>query len=153
MGDLPKVRITPARPFLHSGVDFAAPYQVLFSRRRGAKSTTPYIVIFVCMATKAIHIELVGDLTFESCIGAFRRFVARQWRCMHIWSDQGRNFVGANKELFAAWTEGKLEFEGAVAESLALDGTQWHFIPAYSPHIGGLWEAGVNLWNITCKEY
>ncbi|XP_046976484.1 uncharacterized protein LOC124542600 [Vanessa cardui] len=75
-----------------------------------------------------------------------RRFVARRGRCAHLvesWSDQGRNFVGANKELSIVWREAQLEFEGQIAETLALDGTQWHFIPAYSPHMGGLWEAGV----------
>lgn len=143
MGDLPEVRVTPARPFLHSGVDFAGPYQVLMSRSRGAKCSKAYIAIFVCMSTKATHLELVGDLTAESFIGAFRRFVARRGRCTHMWSDQGRNFVGANKELAAAWAEAGLGFEEDVAQTLALDGTQWHFIPAYSPHVGGLWEAGV----------
>ncbi|CAK1579886.1 unnamed protein product [Parnassius mnemosyne] len=77
MGDLPRVRITPARPFLHSGVDFAGPYQILRSKGRGFNITKAYIAIFVCMSTKAIHLVLVGDLTSEAFIGAFRRFVAR----------------------------------------------------------------------------
>lgn len=102
MGDLPKQRVTEARPFLHSGVDFAGPLQVLMSKGRGAKSNKAYIAIFVCMAVKAIHLELVGDLTSESFVGAFRRFVARRGRCTHLWSDQGRNFIGADKELATA---------------------------------------------------
>ncbi|XP_022817401.1 uncharacterized protein LOC111350200 isoform X1 [Spodoptera litura] len=134
---------TPAKPFLNSGVDFAGPYQILASKGRGIRTNKAYVAVFVCMATKALHLEMVGDLTTESFIGAFKRFVARRGRCSHIWSDQGRNFVGANKELADAWKEAKLEFDSIIAASLALDGTQWHFIPAYSPHIGGLWEAGV----------
>ncbi|XP_022816835.1 uncharacterized protein LOC111349816 [Spodoptera litura] len=143
MGDLPRARVTPAKPFLNTGIDFAGPYQVLMSKGRGARTNKAYIAIFVCMSTKAIHLELVGDLTSDAFIGAFRRFVARRGRCAHIWSDQGRNFVGANKLLAGDWAEAKLQFEGPVAEKLALDGTKWHFIPAYSPHMGGLWEAGV----------
>lgn len=143
MGDLPKVRVTPAKPFLNSGVDFAGPYQVLASKGRGVRTNKAYVAVFICMTTKAIHLELVGDLTTESFIGAFKRFIARRGRCSQIWSDQGRNFVGANKELAEAWKAAKFELEGPVAESIALDGTQWHFIPAYSPHVGGLWEAGV----------
>ncbi|XP_052742637.1 uncharacterized protein LOC128198921 [Bicyclus anynana] len=69
-----------------------------------------------------------------------------------MWSDQGRTFIGANKELAAAWAEAKLEFDGQIAESLALDGTQWHFIPAYSPHMGGLWEAGVKSMKYHLKR-
>lgn len=143
MGDLPKVRTTPARPFLHSGVDFAGPIQVLISRGRGAKSSKAYIAIFVCMATKAIHLELVGDMTSESFIGAFHRFVARRGRCTHIWSDQGRNFVGANKLLMEAWKEAKLELPAHLCDVLASEGTTWHFLPPYSPNFGGLWESGV----------
>ncbi|CAK1595738.1 unnamed protein product [Parnassius mnemosyne] len=143
MGELPKARVTPARPFLHSGVDFAGPLQVLHSKGRGAKTSKAYIAIFVCMVTKAIHLELVGDLTAESFIGAFHRFVARRGKCSHIWSDQGRNFVGANKDLADAWKQARLEIPGYLIDTLALDGTQWHFIPPHSPNFGGLWEAGV----------
>nr|XP_026486537.1 uncharacterized protein LOC113393726 [Vanessa tameamea] len=95
------------------------------------------------MSTKAIHIELVGDLTSQAFIGAFRRFVARRGRCSHLWSDQGKNFVGANKQLVEAWNEAKLDYKEEIAQTLTTDGTQRHFIPAYSPNFGGLWEAGV----------
>ncbi|KAJ0169346.1 hypothetical protein K1T71_015230 [Dendrolimus kikuchii] len=152
MGDLPKVRVTPARPFINSAVDFAGPYQVLMTRGRGAKTTKCYIALFICMVTKAIHLELVGDLTSETFIGAFRRFVSRRGRCHHLWSDQGRNFVGANKELLLAWKEAELEFQGVISETLALEGTQWHFIPAYSPNFGGLWEAGVKSMKYHLKR-
>ncbi|XP_048480955.1 uncharacterized protein LOC105389072 isoform X1 [Plutella xylostella] len=130
MGDLPTARVNPARPFYNSGVDFAGPYQ----------------------ATKAIHLELVGDLTSEAYIGAYRRFISRRGRCSHLWSDQGRNFIGADKELKTALKEAKLDFEGDIAETLAKDGTQWHFIPGYSPHMGGLWEAGVKSMKYHMKR-
>lgn len=143
MGELPKVRVTPARAFLHSGIDFAGPYDVLMSKGRGAKTNKAYIAIFVCMSTKAIHLELVGDLTSEAFIGAFRRFVARRGRCSDLWSDQGRTFIGANKALAEAFKEANLEFGDYISNLLAHDGTQWHFIPAYSPNFGGLWESGV----------
>ncbi|XP_075990340.1 uncharacterized protein LOC142985992 [Anticarsia gemmatalis] len=152
MGDLPKERVTAARPFLQCGVDFAGPYNILMSKGRGAKTNKDYISLFICMATKAIHLELVGDLSSEAFIGAFRRFVSRRGRCNHMWSDQGRNFVGANKELKDAWKEARLEFEGDIVDILAKDGTQWHFIPAYSPNFGGLWEAGVKSMKYHLKR-
>lgn len=141
MGDLPVERVTPTRPFLHSGVDFAGPFQTLVSKGRGNKTTKTYIAIFICMSTKAIHIELVGDLTSEAFIAAFRRFVARRGKCSHLWSDRGRNFVGADRELHELWNEAQMTTE--VANTLTTDGTQFHFIPPYSPNFGGLWEAGV----------
>lgn len=143
MGDLPAARVTPTRPFLHSGVDFAGPLQILVSRGRGMKCTKGYICIFICMSTKAIHLELVGDLSTESFLGCFRRFVARRGRCSHIWSDQGTNFVGASKELAKMWQEAKLSIPEDLINILAEDGTHWHFNPPYSPNFGGLWEAGV----------
>lgn len=152
MGELPKVRVTPARPFLHSGVDFAGPYDVLMSKGRGAKTNKSYIAIFICMSTKAIHLELVGDLTSEAFIAAFRRFVSRRGRCSDLWSDQGRNFVGANKSLAEAFKEANVEFGDHVSNLLAADGTQWHFIPAYSPNFGGLWEAGVKSMKFHLKR-
>ncbi|XP_033314658.1 uncharacterized protein LOC117213421 [Bombus bifarius] len=48
---------------------------------------------------KAVHIELVGDLTSEAFIAALRRFIARRGFCVTIYSDNGTNFVGANNEL------------------------------------------------------
>lgn len=143
MGDLPKVRVTPARAFLHTGVDFAGPFNISMSKGRGIRTQKAYICVFICMSTKAMHLELVSDLTSEAFIAAFKRFVARRGKCSDIWSDQGRNFVGANKELMAAWKEANLVFEGVISNTLALEGTQWHYIPAYSPNFGGLWEAGV----------
>ncbi|XP_026745741.1 uncharacterized protein LOC113507087 [Trichoplusia ni] len=141
MGDLPLERVTPTRPFLHSGVDFAGPLQTLVSKGRGNKTRKTYVAIFICMSTKAIHLELVGDLTSEAFIGAFRRFVARRGKCSHLWCDNGKNFVGANRELHDLWNEAQMT--GEVTSTLATDGTQFHFIPAYSPNFGGLWEAGV----------
>ncbi|XP_045506863.1 uncharacterized protein LOC123703037 [Colias croceus] len=143
MGDLPEMRVTPSRPFLHSGVDFAGPLQILTSRGRGSKTNKAYICIFVCMSTKAVHLELVGDLSTDSFLGALKRFVARRGRCSHIWSDQGTNFVGANKELLELFQQANLQIPGHLPATLAEDGIQWHFNPPYSPNFGGLWEAGV----------
>lgn len=98
MGDLPSARVTPARSFLKSGVDYAGPIQILPTRGRGAKCDKAYIAIIVCMATKAMHLELVGDLTTDTFIAAFRKFIARRDKCNHLWSDRGTNFVGTNKE-------------------------------------------------------
>lgn len=143
MGDLPESRVTPSRPFSRSGVDFAGPVYVLNSKGRGAKTSKAYICIFICMAVKAIHLELVSDLTSDAFIAAFKRFVARRGRCKELWSDNGKNFVASNKELYAMWKKSGLDLPKHTAEQLANDGTQWHFIPPYSPNFGGLWEAGV----------
>lgn len=60
MGDLPKDRVTPSRAFLHSGLDYAGPFNIKISRNKTGKA---YLCIFICFATKATHLEIVSDLT------------------------------------------------------------------------------------------
>ncbi|XP_048486334.1 uncharacterized protein LOC125490598 [Plutella xylostella] len=113
------------------------------SKGRGQKTMKAYICLFVCMATRAIHLEAVTDLTAQGFMNAYRRFVARRGHCAHLWSDNGTNFVGSAKELKVLFEEGKANMSTQVAELLANDGTTWHFIPPRMPNYGGLWEAGV----------
>ncbi|CAH2017105.1 unnamed protein product [Acanthoscelides obtectus] len=142
MGVLPKARVTPAPPFHTTGVDYAGPVMIKDKPGRGAKLTKAYIALFVCFATRAIHLELVSSLTTETFIGAFRRFTARRGKPQEIWSDNGSNFRGAEAELrelasFLAQNKAHLQ------ENISNTGVNWKFIPAFSPHMGGIWEAGV----------
>ncbi|XP_055588999.1 uncharacterized protein LOC129741299 [Uranotaenia lowii] len=101
MGDLPAERIKIARPFKKVGVDFGPVYLRPVPRRAAVKG---YVAVFICLCTKAVHLELVSDLSTERFLQAFHRFVARRGRCSDVYSDNGTNFVGARnklKELFA----------------------------------------------------
>lgn len=144
MGNLPTCRVSNCRPFINVGVDYAGPILLKESHRRGRVHTyTCYIAIFVCMATKAVHLELVNGLTSQAFIASLKRFMARRGKCLTIYSDNATNFVKANKELK------KLEFlmntsdSNLVTDFLANDHIEWKFIPARSPTFGGLWEAAV----------
>lgn len=143
MGNLPAPRVTPSRPFCHAGVDYAGPINVRVSKGRGTKTYKGYMAIFVCLSTKAIHIELVSDMTTEAFIAAFRRFTSRRGLCTDMYSDCGTNFVGAGTKLSSDFEKSINEATREVGELLATNGTQWHYIPPASPHFGGLWEAGV----------
>lgn len=138
MGSLPSVRCTPARAFLHSGVDYAGPIQVRTTKGRGHRSYKGYICLFICMATRAIHLDMVSDMSTQAFLACFRRFVARRGHCAQLWSDNGTAFIGAAKEL-----EQLKIIQGDVAEYLENNGTEWHFIPPHAPNFGGLWEAGI----------
>ncbi|KYM98106.1 hypothetical protein ALC62_11199 [Cyphomyrmex costatus] len=139
MGDLPKERVTPHRAFINSGLDYAGPFPIKLSRNKTGKS---YLCIFVCLSTKAVHLELVSDLTTTAFLNALKRFMARRGRCANLFSDNGTNFIGANNELQALSRMIKGEREN-IERFLADQSVQWHFIPAHSPHMGGLWEAVV----------
>lgn len=143
MGQLPSARVTACRPFHQSGVDYAGPIAIRPTKGRGYRSTKGYISLFICMATRAIHLEVVSDLTSEAFLAAFKRFVARRGHCAELWSDNGTNFVGANRELKNVFHQERSVAAGDIANWLATNGTNWHFIPPHSPNFGGLWEAGV----------
>ncbi|XP_061717739.1 uncharacterized protein LOC133525497 isoform X1 [Cydia pomonella] len=143
MADLPSSRVTVARPFHRTGCDYAGPINIRISKGRGCKSYKGYIALFVCMVTRCIHLEAVSSLTTEGFLAAYRRFVARRGPCKEIWSDNGSNFVGASKELRILFQQGEASVMKEVAEALANEGTEWHFIPPRAPNFGGLWEAGV----------
>ena len=135
MGQLPSARAKPARPFLRSGVDFAGPIQLRTAKGRGHKSYKGYICLFICMSTRALHVDAVSDLTSEGFLQAFRRFVARRGHCQEVWSDNGTNFVGAAKELGDLFSKEKDSILPEVAEALATNGTSWHYIPPRAPNL------------------
>ncbi|XP_043485904.1 uncharacterized protein LOC122513563 [Polistes fuscatus] len=142
MGELPVDRVVGSRAFANSGLDYAGPVKVRMSKGRGNRSGKGYIALFVCFATRAIHLELVSDLSSESFLCAYRRFVGRRGICRNLYSDNATNFQGADKELKAMFRRAS-DFYHRVASLLANDGTSWTFIPPNAPHYGGLWEAGV----------
>lgn len=152
MGSLPPVRVTPTRAFQHSGVDFAGPIDLRLSKGRGCKTQKGYLSIFVCMVTRAIHIEIVTSLTAIDFVSAFKRFVARRGRCSDIWSDNATNFIAGNKELNNQFGTTIRQVRSDIENLLANDRTTWHHIPASGPHFGGLWEASVKLIKFHLKR-
>ncbi|XP_062557524.1 uncharacterized protein LOC134222387 [Armigeres subalbatus] len=142
MGELPSPRVIVSRPFTKTGVDYFGPVYIRPAPRRTAVKA--YVAVFVCLCTKAVHLELVTDLSTERFLQALRRFIARRGRPSDIYSDNGTNFVGARNqltELFRMFKDN--QHHDRVTTELAENGVQWHFIPPKAPHFGGLWEAAV----------
>ncbi|XP_060831683.1 uncharacterized protein LOC132915932 [Bombus pascuorum] len=144
MGDLPAARITESRPFTNIGIDYCGPFFVKERKDHNRRKIKVYVAIFICLAVKAVHIELVSDLTSEAFIAALRRFIARRGFCSSIHTDNGTNFVGANNELRELRNLLRSDDHKAKVQSFLADRQiEWHFIPPNSPHFGGLWEAAV----------
>jgi hypothetical protein len=78
MGNLPKSRVEPTRPFSISGEDYAGPIYIKECRGRSKRTVKAYICVFVCFSTKAVHLELVGDLTTQTFLNALKRFISRR---------------------------------------------------------------------------
>ncbi|XP_041448477.1 uncharacterized protein LOC121404030 [Drosophila obscura] len=92
MGDLPSSRVTFSRPFTYTGVDFAGPFDVKSFTGRACRISKGYVCVFVCFTTKAIHLEAMSDLSTDTFLAAFARFVARRGCPHEVHSDNGRNF-------------------------------------------------------------
>ncbi|XP_055634089.1 uncharacterized protein LOC129774381 [Toxorhynchites rutilus septentrionalis] len=143
MAPLPAVRLTPARPFSYTGLDYCGPFYVRPLNGRGV-SVKVYVALFVCLVVKAVHIEVVVDLSAASCINAVNRIVARRGRIIELHCDNATAFVGANREFIASRNEFLHQFKGDEWRHHCLhNGIRFRFIPARSPHFGGLWDAGV----------
>ncbi|XP_058827180.1 uncharacterized protein LOC131687146 [Topomyia yanbarensis] len=146
MGQLPADRLKPVPPFSITGVDYAGPINVVSRRTRGAVATKGYIALFVCFSTRAVHLEAVSDLTTSAFIAAFTRFSCRYGLPNKMYSDNATNLRGAARKLRELYQQINLiEHENQIADYFADEGIEWSFIPARSPHHGGLWEAGVKV--------
>ncbi|XP_033212215.1 uncharacterized protein LOC117169816 [Belonocnema kinseyi] len=132
------------RPFLNVGVDYCGPLYIKERRFQNRKRIKVYVAIYVCMATKAVHLELVSDLTTEAFIASLKRLFSRRGKSKSIYSDNGKNFVGANRELNELYQLLlSAEHNKNVQQFLINERITWHLIPPEAPHFGGLWEAAV----------
>ncbi|XP_072403251.1 uncharacterized protein [Diabrotica undecimpunctata] len=142
MGNLLKTRFDAGYPFKVCGVDYGGPFIIKNRYGRGSKTSKCYMALFVCFAVKAVHIELVSDLSTDTFLLALKRFISRRGKPQQIYSDNGTNFVGANHEL-QALSKFLISNQNKILELCSSENINWHFIPAHSPHFGGLWEAGI----------
>ncbi|CAG7785673.1 unnamed protein product [Allacma fusca] len=94
-----------------------------------------YVVLFTCLAVRAVHLEVAATLATDSAINAVRRFIDRRGTPVDLYSDNGRNLRGAERELREAFENMD---KGALKEFATLKMFHWHFIPPGSPHMGKL---------------
>ncbi|XP_055909040.1 uncharacterized protein LOC129943877 [Eupeodes corollae] len=134
MAQLPKARLSPfTRPFSFTGIDYFGPINISILRR----SEKRWGVLLTCLTTRAVHIEIAHSLSAYSCILALRNFMARRGAPIEIFSDNGTNFQGAERELREALNDvDKLK----LMEAFTSPRTKWSFNPISSPHMEGCWE-------------
>ena len=134
MGELPKERVTADNPaFTSVGIDCFGPFTV----KRGRTETKRYGVVFTCMASRAIHLEIVYNLSADSFIDSFRRFIARRGQPVTVFSDNGTNFVGAVRELSTSVEEWN---DLQMKDWLKQNNINWKFNPPAASNFGGAWE-------------
>src|SRR6185503_14731085 len=98
---------------------------------RGSVNFKAWICLFTCMATRAIHLELVSSLSTDGFLNAFRRFIARRGKPSHMYSDNGTNFVGAANHLenHLIYFKEALDKGSQSPWFLDLDRIHWSFSP------------------------
>ena len=100
IGDLPQVRISHSlRPFLNFRIDYCGPLYINAKRFQNRKKINVFVVIFVCMGSKAVHLELIRDMSTEAFIAGLERFFPRRGKSQSMYSDNGKNFVDATREI------------------------------------------------------
>ncbi|GBP28587.1 hypothetical protein EVAR_85786_1 [Eumeta japonica] len=137
-GDLPPERLRHHQPpFTCTGVDYFGPMSVTIGRRHEKR----YGALFTCLTTSAVHIELAESLSSDSMILALRRFIARRGTPRVMYSDNGTNFVGVNKELMNI--QEHTIHKKHTREDEERSRRPHHdlkFIPPGAPNMGGAWE-------------
>ncbi len=136
MSDLPAARLQLYKPAFHScGVDCFGPLLVKIGRRTEKR----WGILFKCLTSRAIHLDLLPSMSTDSFLMALRRFIARRGTPAELWSDQGTNFRGGQRELREAYAA----LVPDIQHQLARQRIHFHFNPPSAPHFGGVWEREV----------
>ena len=136
MSNLPEDRVSCEGPFIYVGVDLFGPYVT----KVGRKEYKRYGLIFTCLTSRSSHLEMCEEMSTDSFICALRRFISRRRFVKLLRSDNGSNFIGADKEL-------RLMYESLdhnkIREFLKSENCkyiEWKFNAPYAKHTGGVWE-------------
>ena len=137
MADLPPERLKVCPPFTYVGLDVFGPWSIVTRRTRGGQTESKrWAIMFSCLSSRAVHIELIESMDASSCINALRRFFALRGPARQLQSDCGTNFIGASKES---------EMDNTVQRYLSKQGCSWNFRPPYASHMGGSWERMIGV--------
>ena len=137
----PEERLDASTAFTNVGIDYFVPFIVKVWQWNEKR----WCFLFTCLSMRAVNIEVVPKLDTGSCLNAIMRFIARRGKPSRKISDNGTNFVGAERELaeyYAAWNKEVIE------EHLIQRGIRGKFNPPAAPHFRGKWERLVK----SCKK-
>ena len=143
MSDLPKDRIERCPAFSHVGVDVFGPWNVVARKTRGGHACSKiWAVMFTCLAIRAVHIEVIEEMTSSAFINALRRFMAIRGKVKVFRSDRGTNFVGATDFLQVD----AINVESSDTRNFLYNSDSvWIFNPPHSSHFGGSWERMIGV--------
>jgi len=150
MAELPKERVDVSAPFTYCGIDCFNP----LITKKARKEQKRYGLIFTCLASRSVHIEMLEDLSTDSFINALRCFISLRGAVRQLHCDHGTNFVGAKNE----FKEALKQCDTKTIESfLAERQCEFIFNAPSASHAGGVWERQIrtvrNVLNVTLCQY
>ena len=144
MSDLPSFRVTPVnKPFKFCGTDCSS----TFVYKQNRTLCKAWRILFTCLCTRCAHVEIVTSIDLNSFILAFSRFTNLRGPVDTFFSDNGKMFCAAEKQL--PLIIDSTEFY----DSLRQRNINWVRIPAYAPSQAGSWESMVKLLKMRCIRF
>nr|XP_055033759.1 uncharacterized protein LOC129422083 [Misgurnus anguillicaudatus] len=133
LADLPPCRLNLYKPpFYSTGVDCFGPFAVKIGRRQEKR----WGIIYKCLTTRCVHLDLLEHLDSDAFLLSLRRFIARRGKPMELLCDNGTNFVGGDRELRESFES----MSATLQEQLAEQKIRFRHNPPIAPHFGGTWE-------------
>ncbi|KAG1653542.1 Gypsy retrotransposon integrase-like protein 1 [Nymphon striatum] len=139
---LPSCRLEKSPPFTVTGVDFTGEMYV----KTNTEEHKCYVCLFTCANTRAIHLELISDMSTQTFLRAFRRFAARRSIPKIMISDNASTFQFANGEL-----QNLIE-NADIKHYMCNQHLIWKFIPKRAAWYGGFWERLIGITKTTLKK-
>jgi hypothetical protein len=124
----------PLRAFIKTGLDFAGPYEIKIGRAKARPKY--YILLFTCLQTRAVHLEVTPAMDTNAVVLAFDRFIAYRGCPTDFLSDNWKTFVSKDKEL-ENWVRNISVLDTITKRHAEIN---WHFTPPHGPHHGGVYE-------------
>ena len=127
-------------PFTSVAMNFFGPVKIKKTRNIAISGC---VLVIACNMTRIIHLEITETQSTDNFLLAWRRFVTKRGiHPLHVYTDQGKTFVGAQKYI-KEWLS---RWDGvAIHDQLATQGTAirftWDFNTLLASHVNGTVES------------
>lgn len=126
MSTLPRDRVTPfLKPFSSCGMDYCSPFLVKNVKKKEMK----WVLLFICMSTRAVHLEVSGDFKSSSCMIALSNFMNLRGIPRKLRTDNATYFRCSKKRLAEIITKEDMR-------ATDKHGLEWLFNTPESPLMG-----------------
>ena len=145
MADLPAQRLQRTPPFYHCGIDVFGHFPIRHGKATRANPGVQkvWVLLFSCLYTRAVHLEILESMDTASFLLAFNRFQAIRGDCAYLRSDAGSNFIGARNEEFDPSEKVPDKVINDVRNDWTKQGKIWDINPPQASHMGGVWERAI----------